>query len=117
MLKIKRAYESPHPDDGIRVLVDRLWPRGLSKDTAEIQVWMKEIAPSHELRRWYGHLEERWPAFQERYEAELEEPEARGQMARLRDLCAEGPVTLVFGARETRRNNAGVLFELLTAPR
>jgi uncharacterized protein YeaO (DUF488 family) len=113
-LKVKRVYEPVAPDDGTRVLVDRLWPRGLAKAEAAVDRWLKEIAPSNELRHWYNHEPSRWPEFQRRYAQEL-----RGQAAlleELRDLARKGPVTLLFGSREERRNNAVALRELLTKP-
>jgi len=101
---VKRAYLAPDPADGQRVLVDALWPRGLSKDRAGIDVWLKEIAPSAELRRWFDHDPERWAEFQRRYRAELRrKPDA---VAELRRLMARGPVTLVFAARDVEHNNA-----------
>ena len=94
-------------DDGLRVLVDRLWPRGISKERARIDLWLKELAPSNELRRWYGHQPERWEGFKERYFRELNGvPEA---VERLRSLVAEGPVTFVFSSKEERLNNAEAL--------
>ena len=109
-LRFKRVYEPPAPDDGRRVLVDRLWPRGLTKADAHVDVWLKEVAPSPNLRRWFGHQPERWPQFRERYLAELA---ANPALERLRELIAEGPVTLLFAARDTDRNDAVVLAELL----
>jgi uncharacterized protein YeaO (DUF488 family) len=113
-LKVKRVYEPVASDDGTRVLVDRLWPRGLAKAEAAVDRWLKEIAPSNELRHWYNHEPSRWLEFQRRYAQEL-----RGQAAlleELRDLARKGPVTLLFGSREERRNNAVALRELLTKP-
>lgn len=110
-LRIKRVYEPPEPEDGARVLVDRLWPRGLSKEQAAVALWLKEAAPSDSLRRWFGHRPERWPEFRQRYAAELKaKPEA---LAPLRQLIAEGPATLVFAARDPGRNNAVALAEYL----
>ena len=98
----------PSPtEDGLRVLVDRLWPRGISKEQARIDLWLKELAPSNELRKWYGHQPERWEGFKERYFRELAgAPEA---VERLRSLVAEGPVTFVFSSKEERLNNAEAL--------
>ena len=111
-IALKRAYERPGPEDGTRILVERLWPRGLTKARAAIDHWVKEVSPSPELRRWYGHEPERWPEFQERYRAELDaNPEA---VAALRTLCAEGPVTFVYAARDEARNSAVLLKAYLT---
>ena len=113
MLKIalKRAYDDASPSDGIRMLVERLWPRGVTKQRAAIDHWIKEAAPSPDLRRWYAHRPERWPEFQKRYRAELNvNMEA---VAALMELCAAGPVTFVFAARDTERNGAVVLKDFL----
>lgn len=112
MLKIKRAYEESSKDDGVRVLVDRVWPRGVSKEEAQIDWWAKEIAPSTELRKWFGHEPERYPEFKRRYKAELEDNEA---LARLKKLVKEGDVTLVYGAKDEEHNQATVLKELLAS--
>lgn len=112
-IAIKRAYDPPGPSDGKRVLVDRLWPRGLSRERAAIDAWMKEIAPSQALRTWFGHREERWEDFREAYLEELEsQPE---HLAELEKLCRREPVTLVFAARDEERNNAAVLKEFLVS--
>ncbi len=114
-ITLKRVYDVASEMDGRRILVERLWPRGLSKDKASLHHWLKEIAPSPELRRWYGHRPERWPEFQTRYLAELgANPEAvRG----LEKLCAAGPVTFVFAARDTERNGAVALKKYLHGDR
>jgi uncharacterized protein YeaO (DUF488 family) len=104
-LRVKRVYEDPEEDDGKRILVDRIWPRGISKDKARLSEWRKDLAPSNELRKWFGHDPDRWEEFKERYRAELEEA---GKMGDLRDL-AERNVTLLFGAKDTRHNNARAL--------
>lgn len=112
-LGIRRAYEPAAPEDGYRVLIDRLWPRGVARADAGIDEWRRELAPSDALRRWFGHDPARWAAFCSRYRKELEAPGAR---AALRDLAARarrGPVTLVFGARDPEHNNAVVLREAL----
>ncbi|HYL34039.1 MAG TPA: DUF488 domain-containing protein [Stellaceae bacterium] len=110
-VQMKRAYEPPSPRDGTRVLVDRLWPRGVRKAKARIDLWLKDIAPSTELRQWFGHDPARWSEFRRRYRAELKrQPEA---LAQLRMLARQGRITLVFGARDERRNQAVVLKELL----
>ena len=111
MLRIKRIYEPPAADDGCRILVDRLWPRGLLKEKAQLDTWMKELAPSDDLRRWFGHDPERWEEFQRRYRAEL-----RSHSALLDELCRNAQqttVTLLFAARDTQYNNAVVLKEVL----
>ena len=113
MLRLKRAYEPASSSDGHRILVDRLWPRGLSKRRAAIDEWMKEIAPSAELRRWFGHDPDRWPEFQRRYKRELRE---RGDLLRkITTLASRGRVTLVFGARDEVHNDAVVLEALVRA--
>jgi uncharacterized protein YeaO (DUF488 family) len=112
-IALKRVYEEPDPGDGTRVLVERLWPRGLSKARAHVDVWLKEIAPSRELRIWYGHDPEKFAEFRRRYEIELASPIGQAAMARLRDLMEQGPVTLVFAAHDTEHANAVVLRDLL----
>lgn len=112
-VKIKRVYEPAEPEDGTRVLVDRLWPRGLSKERAKVDLWLKEVAPSAELRTWYGHDPEKYPEFRRRYEAELTEEPGVSALARLRTMATEGQVTLVFAAHDTAHANATVLRELL----
>ncbi|MDJ0449761.1 DUF488 domain-containing protein [Methylocystis sp. JR02] len=106
---LKRVYEPPEPEDGARVLVDRLWPRGLTKEKAAVDLWAKDVAPSHELRRWFGHAPERWGEFQARYREELESLEAQEQIATLRALARKGRVTLLYGAHDEEMNNAVVL--------
>lgn len=110
-IAIKRAYEPPAREDGCRVLVDRIWPRGLSRAQLAIDAWMKDLAPGSALRKWYGHDRARWPAFRERYFRELDE--RHESLARLRALCAEGPVTLVFAARDVDHSNASALRDYL----
>ncbi len=113
MVRIKRVYDAPGSDDGERILVDRLWPRGVTREKACIEAWLKEIGPSTELRQWFGHDPRRWDEFQRRYGRELQDPEKR---AVLRDLAARsrrGTVTLVFGARDELHNNAMVLKHLI----
>ena len=110
-IHVKRIYEPASPDDGRRILIDRLWPRGLSKDRAGVDVWAKEIAPSTELRRWYRHEAEKWPEFRRRYYAELDaNPE--GVSALLAHI-ETGDVTLLFSSREELLNNAFALKEYL----
>ena len=108
---LKRVYEKPTTKDGTRVLVDRVWPRGLKKEDAQIDKWLKDVAPSTELRRWFGHDPERWDEFRERYFRELDDnPDAVG---RLMAEVQYGPVTLVFSARDEEHNNAVALKEYL----
>ncbi|MDH3740814.1 MAG: DUF488 family protein [Hyphomicrobiales bacterium] len=110
-IRVKRIYEEPAPEDGYRLLVDRLWPRGLSKQNARIDAWMKEIGPSSDLRRWFGHDAERWPEFKARYWAELD---ARPDLvAEVVSLARAGTVTLLFSARDTGRNQAVALADYL----
>ncbi|MFZ3236919.1 MAG: DUF488 domain-containing protein [Stellaceae bacterium] len=110
-LRIKRVYEAPAKEDGTRVLVDRIWPRGLSKQQAAIDEWMKEIAPSSALRSWFGHDPQRWPQFHERYFKEL--GSSAEAVSRLAALMSDRPVTLLFAARDTERNNAVALAEYI----
>ena len=114
MLKIKRAYEIVEPSDGTRVLIDRLWPRGMSKENAKIDEWLKDIAPSSELRKWFGHEPEKWPEFKKRYLQELKSPESVKALKHIADLAARGDVTIVYGAKDTEHNDARVLLEVLT---
>jgi uncharacterized protein YeaO (DUF488 family) len=110
-IKLKRAYEPPAASDGQRILIDRLWPRGVSKAKAAIDRWLKEIAPSTELRKWFGHDPARWQEFRKRYAAEIRgHPEPLDE---LRRLAREGPLTLVYSARDETHNDAVVLRELL----
>ena len=111
-VQVKRAYEPPAKGDGIRVLVDRLWPRGLSKAHASIDLWLKDIAPSVGLRRWFKHQPERWSEFVRRYSEELDGKPA--SVAALIGAARRGRVTLLFGARDERRNNAVALHRYLT---
>jgi uncharacterized protein YeaO (DUF488 family) len=114
-IKLKRAYERRVADDGVRVLIDRLWPRGVSKAAAAIDEWAKDIAPSTALRKWFGHDPARWQEFRRRYAKELRQhPE---ELARLRALAKQGPVTLVFSARDEHHNDAVVLRGLLLGVR
>lgn len=111
MIQIKRVYDKPERRDGLRVLVERLWPRGLTKQKARVDVWLKDIAPSHELRRWYGHDPDKWPEFQRRYRAELRENKEALQT--LKQMVADQAVTLLFSARDPERNSAVVLHRVL----
>jgi uncharacterized protein YeaO (DUF488 family) len=110
-IRLKRAYEAPSVDDGVRILVDRLWPRGVSKADARLDQWMKEIAPSAELRKWFGHDPEKWREFRERYVAELATHQE--QLGHLRELAMSGVLTLVYSARDEKHNDAVVLREVL----
>jgi uncharacterized protein YeaO (DUF488 family) len=114
-VRITRAYEPASEGDGFRVLVDRLWPRGVSKEKARLDTWMKEIAPSTVLRRWFGHDPARWDEFERRYRAELAEPERRHLVDELANRARHGPVTLVYGARDTAHNEAVVLCAVVIA--
>src|SRR5579885_2931138 len=112
-IQIKRVYDQPASADGRRILVDRLWPRGLSKAGARIEFWARSVAPSNDLRRWYGHDPARWEEFRRRYFAELDANP--GGVAELRAHLGAGTVTLLFGSKETRLNNAAALYEYLKA--
>lgn len=110
-IEIKRVYDPPSADDGYRVLIDRLWPRGVGREAARIDEWARELAPSDELRRWFGHDPGRFPEFRRRYERELEE---HGEtLERLRELARRGRLTIVFGARDRLHNNAVVLADVV----
>ena len=108
-IKIKRVYEAPDPSDGKRILIDRLWPRGLTKEKADVDLWLKEIAPSTELRKWFGHDPEKWEEFKKKYRAELREN--NGQVQLLKDEMDKGDVTLVYGAKDEEHNDAVVIQE------
>ena len=110
-VSIKRVYDPPAAADGTRVLVDRLWPRGLAKDKAKIDRWLRDVAPSNELRRWFGHDPARWQEFCRRYAAEIDaSPEALDELAA---ICRAGPVTLLFAAHDAEHNNAVALAAML----
>jgi uncharacterized protein YeaO (DUF488 family) len=110
-VRLKRAYEPPAADDGTRILVDRLWPRGVSKEHAALDQWMKDISPSTELRQWFGHDPARWVEFRRRYAEELHQ---NGELlSQLRSLARRGPVTLVYSAHDEVHNDAIVLRDLL----
>ena len=112
-IALKRVYDEPDPSGGTRVLVDRLWPRGLSKERAQVNVWMKEFAPSNELRKWFGHDPEKFAEFRRRYETELASESGQEALAKLRDMARREPITMVFGAHDMEHNNAVILRELL----
>ena len=112
-IALKRVYDEPAPSDGTRVLVDRLWPRGLSKERAHIDLWLKEVAPSNDLRKWFGHDPEKFAEFRRRYEAELASESGQEALAKLRDMAKHAQITLVFAAHDVEHNNAVVLRDLL----
>jgi uncharacterized protein YeaO (DUF488 family) len=107
--RVRRVYDPVQPDDGVRVLVDRIWPRGLRKDEAHIDEWCKDVAPSSELRRWYGHSADRLDEFATRYRSELTEPVRAAAHARLAALLRAGPLTLLTATKELDRSHATVL--------
>lgn len=111
MIRLKRVYEQPSEDDGLRILVDRLWPRGLSKDRAHIDLWLKETAPTDGLRKWFGHDVSRWDEFKQRYFLELEKQSE--PVAQLMELIRAGTVTLVFAATDQEHNNAVAMKEFI----
>jgi len=115
MIGVKRVYDAPEARDGTRILVDRLWPRGLTMEKARVDLWLKEIAPSDALRKWFGHDPEKWRAFRSRYFRELEAQS--DAVSRLRKEARAGSVTLVYGARDTEHNNAVALREFLAGRR
>ena len=106
---LKRVYEPPQPGDGTRILVDRLWPRGISRDKARIDVWLKDIAPSDDLRKRFHARPDQWDAFRAAYAAELQSPAPQAAIAELLDRLRAGPVTLLYAARDDQRNNAVAL--------
>ncbi len=108
---LKRAYEAASPDDGRRVLVDRLWPRGVNKEKAAVDLWLKEVAPSTALRQWFGHDPKRWDEFRRRYRAELDPNDEA--VEQLRDVIRKGRTTLVYGARDEAHNDAVVRADYL----
>jgi uncharacterized protein YeaO (DUF488 family) len=114
-IRLKRAYVAPAPDDGLRILVDRLWPRGLTKDRAHVDVWLKEIAPSAALRKWFGHDRAKWAEFRRRYLAELDANPAA--VAELRRQIAGRDATLLYGAKDEAHNQARVLSDFLVGAR
>ena len=111
MLKVKRIYERPEKSDGLRILVDRLWPRSLTKQKAHVDKWLKEIAPSNDLRKWFTHKEERWKEFKKRY---FEELKSNGRLLKeLRGLSKNKSVALLYASKNKERNNAKALLEFL----
>jgi uncharacterized protein YeaO (DUF488 family) len=115
MITIKRAYDAPERADGVRILVDRLWPRGLKKQEAQVEKWMWELGPSNELRQFFGHDPARWQEFRQRYLAELKRPEALALLAELVEVARNGTLTLIYSAKDREHNQAVVLKELLDA--
>lgn len=113
MIRVKRAYAAPEPDDGLRFLVDRLWPRGVKKENLPLDGWLKELAPSTALRQWFGHDPEKWPEFNQRYAAELTDKAELWQP--LLEAAQKGTVTLLFGAHDEAHNNAVALRTFLEA--
>jgi uncharacterized protein YeaO (DUF488 family) len=112
MVRVKRIYEKAKKGDGWRVLVDRVWPRGMTKEAAKADVWMKDVAPSDTLRKWFGHKPEKWVAFQKKYRAEL--AVKKGMIAELKKMEKEyGTLTLLYGAKDEEHNQAVVLAEAL----
>jgi uncharacterized protein YeaO (DUF488 family) len=111
MIKIKRIYDALTPDDGIRILVDRLWPRGVSKEKAKVDLWLKETAPSNELRKWYGHDPKKWAEFRKRYFSDLDTK--RELVNQIVQKTKEGDVTLLYSSKEEKINNAVALKEYI----
>lgn len=110
-IKIKRVYEAPEKSDGFRILVDRVWPRGMTKEKASVDLWLKEIGPSTSLRKWFGHDPERWTEFKKRYMQELKAD--KEEVATLKQHTSKGPVTLVYSAKDEAHNQAVVIREFL----
>lgn len=115
-VQVRRIYDEPQSSDGRRVLVDRLWPRGVTKERADLFEWLKDVAPSTELRKWYGHDPAKYPEFAQRYKAELAEQPAADAFAGLEKLVSEGPVTLLTAAKSVDISEATVLQKLLSEP-
>jgi uncharacterized protein YeaO (DUF488 family) len=111
VIRLKRAYDPPAKDEGTRILVDRLWPRGMTKEKAAIDVWMKDVAPSPELRKWYSHEDSKWDEFRKRYREELD---GNGEwVGKLRDMAVKGEISLIYSTKDPDRNSATVLREYL----
>jgi uncharacterized protein YeaO (DUF488 family) len=115
MIKTKRIYDLPEAGDGFRILVDRLWPRGLTKEKARVDLWLKEISPSNELRKWYSHDPEKWTEFKRKYRGEIEGK--KQEFATLRQKAKAGTVTFLFSSKEEKLNNAAALKELVESKR
>ncbi len=114
MIRLKRAYDPPDPEDGERYLVDRMWPRGVAKAEANLSDWLKDLAPSDDLRQWFGHDPERWGEFKRRYKLELRAEAKQEKLDRLAETARNDTVTLVYAAKDETRNNAVVLKEVLS---
>ncbi len=112
-VRLRRAYDEPAPGDGYRVLVDRIWPRGRTKEQLRLDAWARDLGPSTQLRKWFGHDPARWAEFQARYRAELADPDRVQALDALAEQALRGPVTLVFGARDPERNQARVIADEL----
>ncbi len=110
-VRIKRVYEAPSPDDGFRVLVDRIWPRGVSKEKADVDLWAKDLGPSTELRKWFNHESAKWEGFQRRYLLEL--TDKRSDLRSLKQRAGKRPLTIVYSARNETQNQAIVLRDLM----
>lgn len=108
-VRLRRVYDPASSDDGKRILVDRVWPRGLSKEKARLDEWEKDVAPSTELRKWYGHDVDRFDEFTRRYEAELDDPDHAAALGRLRETAGQGPVTLLTATKDIDHSQAAVL--------
>jgi uncharacterized protein YeaO (DUF488 family) len=113
MITVKRVYDPPSEEDGERILVDRLWPRGVTKDAARLSSWLKELGPTSELRKWFSHDPSRWEEFQRRYVRELQSLDKQSLLRDLAERSRHGVVTLIFGAKDRERNNAVVLKKLI----
>lgn len=114
-IRIQRVYDVTGPRVGKRILVDRVWPRGLKREALQLDGWLRELGPSNELRTWFGHDPARWQEFQRRYRAELAQPEQQARLRELAELAREGPITLLYGARDQQHNQAVVLQAVLEA--
>ena len=114
MLKIKRAYEKKSASDGKRIYVDRLWPRGLTKEDVAIDEWLKELSPSDDLRKWFGHEPDKFEEFRRRYLRELTNPAKQAQLKRIASMAEDTNVTLIYSAKDTEHNNAVLLAELIS---
>lgn len=112
-IHLRRVYDEPESGEGTRVLVDRVWPRGISKDEADLDHWYKEIAPSSELRKWFGHDPKLWAAFKQKYRKELADDARQERLEELAELARSGPLTLLYGAKDDEHNQAVVLREVL----
>lgn len=116
MVQVRRAYDPPVPTDGTRVRVDRLWARGVSKERAHLDEWCKQLAPSTDLRKWYGHDPAKFNEFAERYRTELQDPQHSADLTHLRDLAKSGPLTLITATKDSAISEAQVLADMLNSP-